>query len=85
MYNCLIHNLTLILHTCWFSLNNSETVKAATLALCSIQLHLIRDVRAKFGFPYSPQSLDIGQNSDGRISNFWISGQSLIKSNCHNS
>ena len=29
---------------CWFSLNNSETVKAATLAFCSIQLHLIRDV-----------------------------------------
>ena len=32
-----------------------------------------------------PQSLDIEQNSDGSISNFWISGQSLIKENCHNS
>ena len=50
---------------CWFSLNNSETVKAATLAFCSIQLHLIRDVRAKFGIPYSAQSSDIGHNSDG--------------------
>ena len=32
-----------------------------------------------------PQSPDIGQNSDGGISNFWISGQSYIKENCHNS
>ena len=70
--------------TCWFSLNNSEMVKATTLAFCSIQLHLNRDVRAKFGIPYSPQSPDIGQNSDGGISDFRISGQSLIKGNCHN-
>ena len=28
---------------------------------------------------------DIGQNSDGGISDFWISGQSLTKENCHNS
>ena len=32
-----------------------------------------------------PQSPDIGQNSDGGISNFWIFGQSYIKENCHNS
>ena len=32
-----------------------------------------------------PQSPDIGQNSDGDISDFRISGQSLIKENCHNS
>ena len=31
-----------------------------------------------------PQSPDIGQNSDGGIFNFWISGQSLMKENCHN-
>ena len=31
------------------------------------------------------QSPDIGLNSDGSISDFWISGQSLIKENCHNS
>ena len=31
-----------------------------------------------------PQSPDIGQNSDGGISNFWVSGQSLLKENCHN-
>ena len=29
-------------------------------------------------------SLDIGQNSDGGISDFRISGQSFIKGNCHN-
>ena len=32
-----------------------------------------------------PQPPDIGQNSDGGISDFQISGQSLIKENCHNS
>ena len=32
-----------------------------------------------------PQSPDIGQNSDGGISDFRISGQSLIKENPHNS
>ena len=32
-----------------------------------------------------PQSLVIGQNSDGGISEFGISGQSLIKENCHKS
>ena len=32
-----------------------------------------------------PQSPDIGQKSDGGISVFQISGQSLIKEKCHNS
>ena len=32
-----------------------------------------------------PQSPDIGKNSDGDISDFWISGKSLIKENYHNS
>ena len=31
------------------------------------------------------QSPDIRQNSDGSISDFRVSGQSLIKRNCHNS
>ena len=35
--------------------------------------------------PNLPQSLDIGQYSDGSISDFRISSQSLIKENCHNS
>ena len=47
-------------------------------AFCSIQLYLIRDVHAKFRIPFSPQSPDIGQNSNRGISNFRISGQSLI-------
>ena len=64
-------------------LNNSETVKAETLELCNIQQHFIRDIRPKFGIPNSPQSADIGQNSDGGISNFRVSGQSLIKENRH--
>ena len=35
--------------------------------------------------PNSSQSLDTGQNSDAGISDLRISGQSLIKVNCHNS
>ena len=35
--------------------------------------------------PSLPQSPDIGQNSDEGISDFQISGQSLIKRNCYNS
>ena len=42
----------------------------------------IRDICAKAGIPNSPQSPDIGQNSNGGISDFRISGQSLIKVNC---
>ena len=45
----------------------------------------IGDVPTKFGIPNSPQSPDIGQNSDGIISKLWLSGQSLIKENCNNS
>ena len=63
-----------------FSLKNSKTVRTVTLAFCSI----IRNIRAKFGFHNSPQSPDVGQNSDGGISDFRISGQFLIKENCHN-
>ena len=35
--------------------------------------------------PYSPQSPDIEQNSEGSIFDFWIFGQSRIKINCFNS
>ena len=44
----------------------------------------MKDIRAKFGISNLPQSLDIGKNSDGGISDFRISGQSLIKGSCHN-
>ena len=51
---------------------NSETVKAVTLAFCSIQYDFIRNIRAKFGIPNMPQSPDIEQNSGMSISNFRI-------------
>ena len=70
---------------CWFFLNNSETVKAVTLAFSIIFQHLISDIRAKFDIHYSSQSPDIGKNSGRSISDFWISRQSLINVNCHNS
>ena len=51
----------------------------------ALPLHFIRNIRAKFGILNSSQSPDIGQNLDGCISNFRISGQSLTKETCHNS
>ena len=63
----------------------SETVKAVTLAFCSIQYNFIRNIHDKFGISNSPQSPDIGQNVDRGVSDFRISGQSLMKENCHNS
>ena len=60
-------------------------VKAITLEFRSIQLHCIRNILVKLGIFNSPQSPDIGQNPDGGISDFRISGQSLIKENFHNS
>ena len=56
-----------------------------TLEFCSIQKYFIGDIRAKFGIHNLPQSPDIGQNSDESISDFRISGQSLIKENSYNS
>ena len=69
----------------WFSLKNSEKVKAVNLSFCCIQQNFTGDIFAKFNIPYSTQSPDIRQKSDKGISNFWISGRSLIKENCHNS
>ena len=43
----------------------------------------MRDISAKLGIPNSPQSPYILQNSDGDISDFRISVQSMI--NCPNS
>ena len=47
--------------------------------------NILLETRAKFCIHNLPQSPDIGQNSDRGISDFRISGQSLIKENCHNS
>ena len=60
-------------------------VKAVTMAFCGIQWHFLREARAKFGIPNLSQSPDTGHNSDSGISDFRVSGQSLIKGNCHNS
>ena len=60
-------------------------VKAVTLVFYSIQEYFIRDVRAKFDIPDLAKSPYIGQNSEGVISDFRISGQLIIKTNCHNS
>ena len=48
-------------------------------------VNFIRDICAKFGILNSPKSPDIEKNSDGGISDFRISGQSLVTVNCHNS
>ena len=51
---------------CWFSLNNSETVKPVTLIFCIIQQHhFIIDICVKFGILNSLQSPDIGQIQTG--------------------
>ena len=47
--------------------------------------NFILNVPVKFGIPILLQPPDIRQNSDVVISDFQISGQSLIKGNCHNS
>ena len=57
---------------CFYSLNNSETIKAVTLTLWRIS-----DIFSKLGINNSPQSLG--------ISDSWISGQSLMNKHCHNS
>ena len=41
-------------------------------------------MRVIFYIYNSPQSPNIGENSDGVISNFRISGQSFTKENCNN-
>ena len=60
-------------------------VKTPTLAFSSFRYNFIKNIFAKFGIRNLRQSPDIGQNLNGSISDFRISGQSLIKENCHNS
>ena len=88
MYSLLYlnHKLGRVIPLCWFSLNDSETVKPlVTLPFGSIQYQFIRVIRAKLGILNLPQSADIEQNSDGSISNFGISSESLTNENRHNS
>ena len=51
--------------------------------LCSVGFPLITQ-KLKCGIPNLPQSSDIGQNSDGGISHYQISGRFLINKNFHN-
>ena len=55
---------------CWFSLNNSGTVKVITLSCWNIQKHLITYISAKLCVSNLPQSLYIGKNTDGAIYDF---------------
>ena len=54
-------------------------VKAVPLAFAAFSNLLLETLVPKFGISNLPQSPDTGQNSGRGISNFWISGQSLIK------
>ena len=72
--------------SCWFSLINWETIKAGILQHFAAFSHIyISDILTWFCVSISPQSPDVGQNSEGGISDFWISGESLRKESCHNS
>ena len=45
----------------------------------------MRNIRDKFGILNFLESPDIGQNFNGGVSDFQISGQPFIEENCHNS
>ena len=62
----------------------SETVKVVTVAffyLYSVTFYFFRCICAKYVIPKSAQSTDTWKNSEGGISNFWISSQSFKKEN----
>ena len=69
-----------------FFLNNSQTVQAKPWNFPTFSSILLETIVANLvSLTHTTKSLDIWQNSDGGISDFRISGQSLIKENCHNS
>ena len=74
-----------VLTLCWFSLCNSERLNAVTLAFCTVQKLFFRIIHAKFGILNSPQSPHLWKDSVEVISDFQISGQSLVNENCQNS
>ena len=71
--------------SCWFFLNNSETINPITLAFYNIYSYFIRDILVKSGISNLCQSPNVGQKSDGSVPNFRISSESSIKENCQNS
>ena len=69
---------------CWFLFNNSKTVKVINLTFCRIKELFVRNIFAKFDIPNLPKFTDISRNPERDISNFCISGQSLLSKNCPN-
>ena len=66
---------------CWFSLNSSEMVTVILQQSVTFYKRHLRQIQ----FLNLPQSPDTGENSDESMSDFRISGQSLINKNRHNS
>ena len=79
-FNSNLGGVGVILRTCWFSLNNSETAKAATLAFCSNIL--FETFLSNLVFLSCPSLKILGKTQTWL---FQISSQSLIKENCHDS
>ena len=69
--------------SCWFSLNNIETVKALIVQHLVINISIFQKRHSyEIWSPWlAPVSRYWAKLSDGGISNFQISGQSLIKEN----
>ena len=79
------------LHDCSPSTTDPKQLKSVFVCVCVcvggviVGFPFITQKRSTFGVPNSSQSPDIGQSPDGGISDFRVSGQSLIKENCNNS
>ena len=71
-------------HSCWFSLNNLETVKAVTLAFAVFSSILLETFIPNLVSLTSSSLQILGKTQTGYF-RFRISGQSFIKENCHNS
>ena len=78
------HTKTRKLTLIWVG-GNSKTVKAKNWHFPAISRIWLETFVLNFRVSSLFQSPDIGQNSDGDIFDFRISGQSLVKENCHNS
>ena len=68
-----------------FSLNNSETVDTVTLAFCAAFSNVSVETFVPYLVSLTCSNLQILGKTETGISDFLISGQSLIKENSHNS
>ena len=75
----------LILPLCWFSLNNSETVKAVTWHFVAFSNTLLETFVPNLVFPTSPSLQIFGKTQTRVFPNSGFLVKSLIKENCHNS